>query len=104
MAARVPIVPPPNTTVPLATPPGPTLIVPPLATRKMVTGRLAASWMLGAAGYAAGLTLSTMLDLPSGPVIVWVLVALALAWHALPSKRTRSVAAGSPIASGDQKL
>jgi hypothetical protein len=26
---------------------------------------------------------STAFDLPSGPVIVWVLVALALAWQAL---------------------
>jgi zinc/manganese transport system permease protein len=59
-----------------------TLIVPPLATRKMQRGRLAASWALGAAGYAAGLVLSTALDLPSGPVVVWMLVAMGLAWHA----------------------
>ena len=59
-----------------------TLIVPPLATRTMQRGRLAASWALGAAGYAAGLVLSTALDLPSGPVIVWMLVALGLLWHA----------------------
>ena len=68
-----------------------TLIVPPLATRRMTTGRLPAAWALGAAGYAVGLALSTALDLPSGPVIVWVLVALALAWHALPSDRQRNV-------------
>jgi zinc/manganese transport system permease protein len=59
-----------------------TLIVPPLATRTMQRGRLAASWALGAAGYAAGLVLSTALDLPSGPVIVWMLVVLGLVWHA----------------------
>ncbi len=58
-----------------------TLIVPPLATRRMTRGRLAASWSLGAAGYALGLVVSTALDLPSGPVIVWMLVALALAWY-----------------------
>jgi zinc/manganese transport system permease protein len=40
--------------------------------------RLVAAWVLGAAGYAAGLLLSTAADLPSGPVIVWVLVALAV--------------------------
>ena len=51
----------------------------------MQRGRLAASWALGAAGYATGLVLSTALDLPSGPVIVWMLVALGLAWHALSS-------------------
>jgi zinc/manganese transport system permease protein len=48
----------------------------------MQRGRLAASWALGAAGYAAGLVLSTALDLPSGPVIVWMLVVLGLVWHA----------------------
>src|SRR3989442_5512530 len=59
-----------------------TLIVPPLATRRMVRGRLAAAWGIGIVGYAEGLLLSTALDLPSGPVIVWVLVALALVWYA----------------------
>jgi zinc/manganese transport system permease protein len=66
-----------------------TLIVPPLATRRMSAagppqgandpaarsaeggsvsrGRLAAAWGLAIAGYAIGLTLSTALDMPSGP-------------------------------------
>ncbi len=57
-----------------------TLIVPPLATRAMARRRLAAAWAIGAAGYAAGLALSTALDLPSGPVIVWSMVAIGLAW------------------------
>ena len=64
-----------------------TLIVPPLATRRMTRGRLAASWTLGAAGYALGLVLSTALDLPSGPAIVWVLVALALAFYGATARR-----------------
>jgi len=55
-----------------------TLIVPPLATRRMPRRRLPAAWALGAAGYAGGLLLSTTADLPSGPTIVWVLVALAI--------------------------
>jgi zinc/manganese transport system permease protein len=58
-----------------------TLIVPPLATRSMRRGRLAASWAIGAIGYAIGLVVSTAMDLPSGPVIVWVLVLLGLAWY-----------------------
>jgi len=58
-----------------------TLIVPPLATRTMTRHRLAAAWILGALGYAIGLVLSTASDLPSGPVIVWALVVLSLAWH-----------------------
>ena len=64
-----------------------TLIVPPLATRKMTRRRLVAAWAIGAAGYAVGLVVSTALDLPSGPVIVWTLVILALAWYAIFSRR-----------------
>jgi zinc/manganese transport system permease protein len=60
-----------------------TLIVPPLGTRRMARNRLAASWAIGGLGYAVGLVLSTALDLPSGPVIVWVLAALALGWYLL---------------------
>ncbi len=67
-----------------------TLIVPPLATRRMTRGRLGAAWGLGAAGYALGLVISTALDLPSGPAIVWVLVALALAWYSLAAPRERA--------------
>ncbi len=61
-----------------------TLIVPPLATRRMARRRLPAAWALGFAGYAIGLVASTALDLPSGPVIVWVLVGLALCVNAIP--------------------
>jgi zinc/manganese transport system permease protein len=60
-----------------------TLIVPPLATRRMMRGRLVAAWGLGTAGYAAGLLVSTALDLPTGPAIVWALVVLAAVWYAL---------------------
>ena len=56
-----------------------TLIVPPLATRRMARHRLVAAWALGALGYAIGLVVSTLTDLPSGPLIVWALVVLALA-------------------------
>ena len=60
-----------------------TLIVPPLGTRAMARHRLAAAWALGVVGYAAGLVLSTTFDLPSGPVVVWTLVGLAVCWHAV---------------------
>ena len=66
-----------------------TLIVPPLATRRMVRARLAAAWTVGAAGYAAGLALSTASDLPSGPVIVWVLCAVGLAWYLAHGRASR---------------
>ena len=71
-----------------------TLIVPPLATLGMPRGRLAASWAIGAVGYAVGLALSTIFDLPSGPVIVWVLVALGLAWRAVPVTRSAPAEGG----------
>ena len=58
-----------------------TLIVPPLATRRMGRGRLAAAWILGGLGYAVGLLISTATDAPTGPVIVWVLCIIGLAWY-----------------------
>jgi zinc/manganese transport system permease protein len=40
--------------------------------------RLLAAYLLGACGYALGLVLSALFDLPSGPTVVCVLVATAL--------------------------
>jgi zinc/manganese transport system permease protein len=60
-----------------------TLIVPPLATRRMPRRRVVAAWSLGVVGYAAGLVASTALDLPTGPAIVWALVVLAAGWYAV---------------------
>ena len=57
-----------------------TLIIAPLGTRRMARHRLAAAWAIGFVGYATGLVLSTTLDLPTGPVIVWTLAAFALGW------------------------
>jgi zinc/manganese transport system permease protein len=75
-----------------------TLIVPPLATRRMIRYRLPASWALGAVGYALGLLLSTSADLPSGPMIVWVLVAVALVVEGLSRWRDRQAAnAAAPL-------
>lgn len=71
------------------------LIVPPLATRRMNRGRLAAAWGLGVAGYAAGSIISTVFDLPTGPTIVWALVVLALAWYAALAGSQQSVEAAS---------
>lgn len=72
-----------------------TLIVPPLATRRMAGSRLAAAWGVGAAGYFAGLLVSTALDLPSGPVIVWTLCVLGLAAY-LGHGRAIAVTNGNP--------
>lgn len=72
-----------------------TLIVPALAVR----GRngpvaLAAGYGVGVAGYAGGLWLSSVLDLPAGPLIVWVLAGSAVAtrWAAEAARRRGRVA------------
>jgi zinc/manganese transport system permease protein len=56
------------------------LIIPALATRaRRGPRRHAVAYGLGAVGYAMGLALSALFDLPSGAVIVWSLAACALA-------------------------
>ncbi len=72
-----------------------TLIVPPLATRRMLRGRLATAWLLGFIAYGSGLLLSTSLDLPSGPMIVWVMAGIALVCYALTTRKPAPAAAGS---------
>ena len=55
------------------------LIIPALATRSQTgTGRYRVAYAIGVIGYASGLALSALLDLPSGAVIVWTLAACAL--------------------------
>jgi zinc/manganese transport system permease protein len=56
------------------------LIIPPLATRRW-SGRLAlpAAYGLGIAGYAAGLTVSALADVPAGAMIVWCMALLGIA-------------------------
>ena len=61
------------------------LIIPALATRRSQRPpRTGVAYALGAAGYALGLALSALFDLPSGAVIVWTLAGcgfLAAALH-----------------------
>jgi zinc/manganese transport system permease protein len=64
------------------------LIVPALATAGM-QGRAQwiAAYSIGALGYASGLVLSAVLDLPSGALIVWTLAGVALLAQLVPSIR-----------------
>jgi zinc/manganese transport system permease protein len=64
-----------------------TLIVPALATRCFARGRIAACYGLGALGYATGLVLSLLTDLPAGPLIVCVMSVLGGVVHALGPRR-----------------
>ena len=63
------------------------LIVPALATWRILQHRMAHAFAIGIAGYALGLLLSAWLDLPSGAAIVWamtlvgIMLALLKRWH-----------------------
>jgi zinc/manganese transport system permease protein len=57
------------------------LIIPALATGRLADKtRYGVGFLLGAVGYALGLALSAVFDLPSGAVVVWALAACALAF------------------------
>jgi len=62
-----------------------TLIVPALAVRRLARHRLAVAYALSATGYALGLAVSTLYDLPSGPAVVWAMTVLAVAGLVLSS-------------------
>jgi zinc/manganese transport system permease protein len=63
------------------------LIVPALAVRQHAASRrMAMAYLLGATGYAVGLALSALFDLPAGAVVVWTMAVsgMAVAWLAKP--------------------
>jgi zinc/manganese transport system permease protein len=64
-----------------------TLIIPPLATRRALRGRLLRAWGVAGAGYASGIALSAALDLPTGPLIVWTLALAGIVHGALSVRR-----------------
>jgi zinc/manganese transport system permease protein len=55
-----------------------TLIVPALATHRLMPWRLSAAYLLSALGYAFGLALSLVSDLPAGPLVVCAMAALGI--------------------------
>jgi zinc/manganese transport system permease protein len=66
------------------------LIIPALAARNATAKlRLPLAYFVGISGYGAGLSLSAVLDLPSGAVVVWTLailgVALSFLWSRKPA-------------------
>ena len=62
------------------------LIVPALAVRRRARARLTLAYAIGGLGYAAGLLLSVVWDLPAGPVIAWSLAVIALPVFAWPAR------------------
>ena len=62
------------------------LIIPALFTRNVANSPLIKAGTLGVAGYAAGLALSAVLDLPSSPMIVWMLAASGIIFSLFPNR------------------
>ncbi|MGV6859603.1 MAG: metal ABC transporter permease [bacterium] len=70
------------------------LIIPALVTQRLALSkgkRLMAGYLMGAAGYLAGLASSTWLDLPSGPSIVWCLAMVGLTAVLLGGRKERVI-------------
>jgi len=64
------------------------LIIPALATRSMPRAAgLSVAYGIGAIGYAIGLLLSALFDLPTGAVVVWALAGVATLWSFFPGRR-----------------
>jgi zinc/manganese transport system permease protein len=64
------------------------LIIPALAVRHLGNASgLAIAYAIGIGGYAAGLVISGLTDLPSGAVIVWTLALIAVAVGWMPGRR-----------------
>jgi zinc/manganese transport system permease protein len=72
------------------------LIIPALAVRRSGKYALFAAYLLGIASYAVGLTVSALLDLPAGAVIVWVLALFGLSGALLIARFTAIPAALHP--------
>jgi zinc/manganese transport system permease protein len=67
------------------------LIVPALSTRSSVgRKRLVVAYVLGAAGYALGLALSAVFDLPSGAIVVCALAGVGALYAVRPGKLSPS--------------
>ncbi len=55
------------------------LILPALATRRLHgKARLAAGYLIGAVSFLSGIVVSSLLDLPTGAVIVWTMAAVSV--------------------------
>jgi zinc/manganese transport system permease protein len=66
------------------------LILPALATRRLHgKGRLMAGYGIGGLSFIAGITLSALLDLPTGAVVVWTMAVLSIMASYLIKHRTR---------------
>ncbi len=66
------------------------LILPALSTRRLHgKARLIAGYSIGGLSFIAGITLSALLDLPTGAVVVWTMAVLAIIASYIIKHRTR---------------
>ena len=68
------------------------LIIPALATREAVSRRLPKAYAVGSLGFAGGLIVSLLTDLPTGAVIVWSMAVCGIVFSTL--ERGKPVAVG----------
>lgn len=66
------------------------LVVPALATRRMKRHRLLHAYGVSLVGYATGIALSALADLPTGPMIVCAMIAFSLVNFATTGKSPRT--------------
>ncbi len=67
------------------------LILPALATRRLHgKARLMAGYSVGGLSFIAGITLSALLDLPTGAVVVWTMAVISIIASYLIKHRTRA--------------
>lgn len=67
------------------------LIIPALATREARSRRLFKAYAVGALGFAGGLVVSLLTDLPTGAVIVWSMAACGIAFSTLERARPAAI-------------
>ena len=68
------------------------LIIPALATREARSKRLLKAYVVGSLGFAGGLIVSLLTDLPTGAVIVWSMAVFGIVFSTL--ERVKPVAVG----------
>ena len=68
------------------------LIIPALATREARSKRLLKAYAVGSLGFAGGLVVSLLTDLPTGAIIVWSMAVCAIAFSTLERGKPVAVA------------
>jgi len=67
------------------------LIIPALAVVHQTQRPVVKAWFIGVLGYLLGLLFSTVFDLPSGPLIVWLLVTSSVSYALLRRIKQRKI-------------